>query len=199
MKALKTIFWICILLVVLAGCALYFFPDQLPAVLHPASDTVQQWVSSIKKKIGPQPDPDPELPVYKVIRAIDGDTLLVSMEGQEVSVRLIGVDAPESVHPETEKNMPEGEQAAQWMKSYISGKSVSLEYDQERIDQYGRTLAYVYADDTLLEDLLLENGLARTLTMEPNTRYQIHFEQLEKEARSSGAGFWGTGFFQNEG
>ena len=48
----------------------------------------------------------------------------------------------------------------------------------------------------MLEDVLLTMGLARTLTMEPNTRYQHHFELLEKEAREGGSGFWGTGFFE---
>ena len=118
------------------------------------------------------------------------------MFGQEVTVRLIGVDAPESVHPEAEKNTPEGELASLWMKKFITGKRVTLEYDQELKDQYGRTLAYVYADGMLVEDVLLAAGMARTLTMEPNTRYQHHFEMIEKEAREGGSGFWGTGYYE---
>ena len=92
----------------------------------------------------------------------------------------------------------EGEQTSQWMKSFIQGKKVSLEYDEELNDRYGRTLAYVYVDGVLLEDILLREGMARTLIMEPNTRYQHHFEQIEKEARESEAGFWGTGFFRDK-
>ena len=118
------------------------------------------------------------------------------MYGTEVTIRLIGIDAPESVHPEVEKNTPEGEQAALWLKQYMAGKRVTLEYDQELNDRFGRTLAYVYVDGFMLEDVLLTMGLARTLTMEPNTRYQHHFELLEKEAREGGSGFWGTGFFE---
>ena len=72
---------------------------------------------------------------------------------------------------------------------------MSLEYDQELTDRYGRTLAYVYVDGELLEDILLREGLAVTLVMEPNIRYQKHFEEIENQARKSGAGFWGTGFF----
>ena len=192
----KPVLIIILLCAVLAGCILYFFPNRLPSPIRPASETLRHWVQSIRERWDPQPSAGPQLPMYRVIRAIDGDTLLVSVDGREVSVRMIGIDAPESVHRETERNTPEGQEAARWMKEYISGKSVSLEYDQELTDQYGRTLAYVYADDVLLEDLLLTKGLARTLTMEPNTRYQLHFEQLEKEARESGAGFWGTGFFK---
>ncbi len=153
-------------------------------------------VQKIENHFFPEPEPAPDSLSYEVIRAIDGDTLLISVSGQEVSVRMIGIDAPESVHPEEEKNTPEGEYAAQWMKNYISGKRVTLEYDQELTDRYGRTLAYVYVEGILLEDILLTMGLAKTLTMEPNTRYQHHFEQLEKEARNGGSGFWGSGFYE---
>lgn len=183
-------------LVILAGCLLYFFPSQLPSRLLPASHAVREWVQGIENIIWPEPEASPDLLSYEVICAIDGDTLLISMSGQEVTVRLIGVDAPESVHPEAEKNTPEGELASLWMKQFINGKRVTLEYDQELKDQYGRTLAYVYTDGRLVEDVLLAAGMARTLTMEPNTRYQHHFEMIEKEARDGGSGFWGTGFYK---
>lgn len=183
-------------LVILAGCLLYFFPSQLPSRLLPASHAVREWVQGIENIIWPEPEASPDLLSCEVICAIDGDTLLISMSGQEVTVRLIGVDAPESVHPEAEKNTPEGELASLWMKQFINGKRVTLEYDQELKDQYGRTLAYVYTDGRLVEDVLLAAGMARTLTMEPNTRYQHHFEMIEKEARDGGSGFWGTGFYK---
>lgn len=196
MKKLLCVLLICVLL---AGSALYWFPDRLPEPLRPASWMLRHWVHTLEERIDrlyPQPEASPDLLSFEVIRAIDGDTLLISMYGAEVSVRLIGVDAPESVHPEAEKNTPEGELASAWMKHYISGRRVTLEYDQELTDQYGRTLAYVYTDGVLVEDVLLLTGMARTLTMEPNTRYQHHFEQMEKQAREGGSGFWGTGFYE---
>ena len=193
MKKTLSVLLIC---VVLFCCVLYFFPSQIPVPLLPASNTIRQWVESVEKKIFPRPEPSPDSLQYEVIRAIDGDTLLLSIYGTETTVRLIGIDAPESVHTNPEKNTPEGTQASQWMKAFVAGKRVSLEYDQELTDRYGRTLAYVYVDGHLLEDYLLTLGMARTLTMEPNTRYQHHFEMLEKEAREGGAGFWGTGFFE---
>ena len=82
-----------------------------------------------------------------------------------------------------------------WLKQYIAGKRVTLEYDQELSDRYRHTLAYVYVDSMMLEEVLLIMGMVRSLTMEPNTRYQHHFEMLEREARDNGSGFWGTGFF----
>ena len=130
-----------------------------------------------------------------MVRVVDGDTLIISVYGLETTVRLIGIDAPESVHPDAENNTPEGEQASYFLKHYAEGKTVTLEYDQELKDRYERTLAYVYADGVMLQDVLLTVGMARTLTMEPNTRYQRHFELLEKSAKEGGSGFWGTGFY----
>ncbi len=193
---MKKVFPVLLLCAFLLCCLLFFFPDRIPSPLLPASDIVRRWAESVEKRFFPEPVESPVSLQYEVIRAIDGDTLLLSLYGTETTVRLIGVDAPESVHPDAEKNTPEGEYASQWMKAFITGKKVSLEYDQELTDQYGRTLAYVYVDGHLLEDYLLTVGMARTLTMEPNTRYRHHFELLEKEARNGGAGFWGSGFFE---
>ena len=192
MKRLITVF---ILLAVLVGCVLYCFPGRMPPALQPASRTLHSWVESIRRRIQPEPEPDPDAPSSKVVYVIDGDTLVISVSGTETVVRLIGVDAPESVHPDAEKNTPEGELSSQWLKRLASDKPVTLEYDVEQTDRYGRTLAYVYLDGSLLQDVLLSAGMARTLTMEPNTRYQRHFEQLEKAARENRAGFWDTGFY----
>ena len=167
----------------------------MPEALKPAASAVRQAVGAIREWISPTPEA-PALR-YEVIRVIDGDTLLVRIDGEEVSIRLIGVDAPESVHPDESKNTPEGIVASDWMKNYMAGKrQVALEYDEELLDHFGRTLAYVYVGDTLLEDELLRAGMAVTLVMEPNLRYQMHFAEVEREAKNAGAGFWGTGFFK---
>ncbi len=192
---MRRIFSVFIGIAILFGCTLYYFPQYLPKVLLPASQKVQYWVKEMEQHIWPEPEQSPDALSYDVIRAIDGDTLLISMSGIETTVRLIGIDAPESVHPDEKKNTAEGRQVSQWLKQYIEGKRVTLEYDQELNDQYGRTLAYVFVDNVMLEDVLLTMGMARTLTMEPNIRYQHHFEMAEKDARDSGSGFWGTGFF----
>jgi len=193
---------IILFLAILAGCALYFFPDRLPQELLPASGwfrhRVDETVETIRKRIWPEPEAEQgqDAQSFDVIRVIDGDTILVSVFGSETTVRLIGIDAPESVHWDAEKNTPEGEEASRFLKQYLDGKKVTLEYDQELKDRYDRTLAYVYSDGILVQDTLLAMGMARTLTMEPNTRYQHHFELLERQAREGGAGFWGTGFYE---
>ena len=184
---------IVILLFLCIAVALYFFPDAFPEKFQPASVFITETVRRVIDWINPEPAPPANS--YEVIRAVDGDTILVRIDGEEVFVRLIGIDAPESVHQDFTKNTPEGRIASLRMKEYVTDKQASLAFDQELQDRYGRTLAYVYVDGELLEDRMLREGLAITLVMEPNIRYQLHFEEIEKTAREQGVGFWGTGFF----
>lgn len=137
-------------------------------------------------------------PLYDVVRVVDGDTIVVSIEDKEVKVRLIGVDTPESVHEDESKNTAEGKEASEWTTDLLTGTQVYLEYDVETEDKYGRTLAYVYLDDgkTMVNRLLLENGLAQIMTVQPNSKYADEFYNLQVAAREAGKGFWGTGFFE---
>jgi micrococcal nuclease len=73
------------------------------------------------------------------VRVVDGDTLV--LDGQE-TVRLIGVDTPETKEPR-EPVEAFGQEAYEFTKSLVEGRKVRLEFDLERIDKYGRTLAYV--------------------------------------------------------
>lgn len=77
---------------------------------------------------------------YKVNRVVDGDTLKVNVNGKEESLRLIGVDTPESVHPEASKNTAEGKVASEYAKSMLEGKEIAIEFDVQERDQYGRLL-----------------------------------------------------------
>lgn len=135
---------------------------------------------------------------YKVVRVVDGDTIVVDIGGANVKIRLIGIDTPESVHPNKKRNTQEGKQASDWAKKLLAGKNVYLEYDVGKTDRYGRTLAYVYLDDqkTMVNRLLLQNGLAQIMTIQPNSRYANEFHRLQVAARQEGKGFWKTGFFQ---
>lgn len=129
---------------------------------------------------------------YKVIRVVDGDTIDVDIGGEETRVRLIGVDTPESVHPDENRNTDEGETAADGLRELLEGEKVYLEYDVAVTDKYGRTLAYVYLSDrkTMVNKLLLENGLAQVMPVQPNSKYSEDFYKLQTRARKAGAGFW---------
>ena len=137
---------------------------------------------------------------YRVTRIVDGDTFVIKKDGAEVKVRLIGVDTPESVAPESsgKENTREGEKAAQYLKSLINDKNVYLEYDLDTYDQYGRLLAYVYKSDqeTMVQRVLLSEGMAMVVTYQPNVKYADEFVRLQREAREAGKGFWGSGYYK---
>jgi micrococcal nuclease len=136
---------------------------------------------------------------YKVQKVVDGDTFYIKKDGSDVKVRLIGVDAPESVAPSAsgKENTKEGEIAASYLKDLIDGKNVYLEYDLNKYDQYGRLLAYVYKSDqeTMVQRVLLSEGFAMVVTYQPNVKYADEFVELQRKARSAGRGFWGTGYY----
>lgn len=134
---------------------------------------------------------------HDVIRVVDGDTAMIRIDGEEKRVRFIGIDTPESVNPDASKNTDEGKRASQYTRDLLTGQKVYLEYDITTEDDYGRTLAYVYLDDgvTMVEDILLREGLATVLTIQPNSKYANHFYEIQRTARESKAGFWSTDFF----
>lgn len=121
-----------------------------------------------------------------VIRVIDGDTILI--DGDE-RVRLIGIDTPETVHP----NKPVeyfGREASEFTKRMAEGKQVRLEYDWERKDKYGRTLAYVYLEDgTFLNAEIIRQGYGFAYTKYP-FKYLEQFRQYEREAKENKRGLW---------
>ncbi len=135
---------------------------------------------------------DPELHgLYNVVRVVDGDTIIVDIDGAETRVRLIGIDTPESVHPDDTLNSERGQVASDFTSALLTGKQVYLEYDEEMTDKYGRTLAYVFlSDKTMIEAELLKNGMAEVMTIEPNSKYASYFEKLEAEAQRNKSGFW---------
>ncbi len=126
---------------------------------------------------------------YRVQRVVDGDTLLLTSGAR---VRLIGVNAPESVKPDHAVE-PFGPEAGQFAKDFVAraGGEVRLVFDKERVDQYGRFLAYVWVGDRMLNEELLRAGLAR---VERQYRYspsiKTQFLRAESEARAARRGVW---------
>jgi endonuclease YncB( thermonuclease family) len=138
------------------------------------------------------PGANPELEEYVLIRAIDGDTIDVKPVGggDKQRVRLIGVDTPESKDPRRPVECF-AEEASKFT-SRLEGKLVRLEFDVERYDRYGRTLAYVYlSDGTFFNLVLVEEGYAQPYTVPPNVRYQDQFVEAGRRAREAGRGLWG--------
>jgi micrococcal nuclease len=126
----------------------------------------------------------------RVLRAVDGDTLEVALDdGKVETVRLIGVDTPETVKPDTPVQCF-GPQASAFEHRHTEGKRVRLLVGVEPRDIYGRLLAYAWIDGRFLEAELLRRGLARTLTFHPNDRFAHRFEKLERKAAKRGKGLW---------
>lgn len=118
-------------------------------------------------------------------RVVDGDTIVVLMDGKKEKVRMIGIDTPESVHPDKSKNTPMGKIASKYTKDHLEGQYVRLETDVQERDKYGRILAYVYLDDKMFNKTLLEEGLANLMTIPPNVKYVDEFKRIESERENS--------------
>ncbi len=124
----------------------------------------------------------------RVERVVDGDTIIVGGVGR---VRLIGVDTPESVDPRRPVEFF-GREASAFTKRLVGGKRVRLEYDWERTDRYGRTLAYVHLPDgTFLNAEIIRQGYGHAYTRFP-FKHLDRFRQFEREARQAGRGLWGA-------
>jgi len=131
------------------------------------------------------------LPVTKVV---DGDTFWVD-DGSEkgLKIRLIGVDTPETRNTGRKVVGYFGSEAKDFATQMLSGKKVKLEYDVDRFDQYGRTLAYVYLEDgTFVNAELMKQGYAMVMTYPPNVKYADLFLKLQQEARENNRGLWAS-------
>lgn len=152
------------------------------------------------------PERDPGSAVVRVLRVVDGDTIEVRLDGRDEYVRLIGVDTPETVKPDTPVQCF-GERASHFTKRTLTGRRVRLVSGVEPRDVYGRLLAYVFLAqptlnvskhvespqrDRLFNAVLVRRGLARSLTIPPNDRFAPRFRRLELAAARTGRGLWGA-------
>jgi micrococcal nuclease len=123
----------------------------------------------------------------RVKRVVDGDTLLLET-GERV--RLIGVNTPETKHPDRPPE-PLGPEAAVFTRSLVEGKRVRLEFDRERRDEYHRILAYVFIDDQMLNELIIRQGFSRAVTRFPYRADRKRlFEDAEDDAERNKRGLW---------
>lgn len=121
-------------------------------------------------------------------RVIDGDTFDVEIGGQKLVVRLIGVDTPETVHPSLGMQWY-GKEATDFLKNTVEGKTVRLIFENQKIDRYGRALAYVYQDDLMINEEILKKGYGYAYLRFPFSK-KDHFRQLEEEAKRRKIGLW---------
>jgi len=129
---------------------------------------------------------------YPVARIVDGDTFWInngSVKG--LKIRLIGIDAPESRNSGRKTVNRYGKDASRYLTGLIGGKKVRLEFDVDRFDRYGRTLAYVYLENGIFVNAdLVRNGYATVMTIPPNVKYSDTFVRLARRARNQHKGLW---------
>ena len=125
-----------------------------------------------------------------VVRVIDGDTIRGRVKRQEHTVRLIGVDTPETVHP-TKTVQRFGAEASAYTKAALEGKTVALQADPtgDTRDRYGRWLRYVHLDGQNFNARLIREGYGHAIR---RFRYSLkaQFIRLEDAARKAGRGLW---------
>ncbi len=127
----------------------------------------------------------------ELVKTIDGDTIKIKYEGKEQNVRYLLIDTPETNHAQLGKQ-PFGQQAKDRNAELMNSGKLEIEFDiGERVDKYGRLLAYIYIDGVSIQEKLLEEGLARVgYVYPPNTRHLDEFERAQEKAQKSGIGIW---------
>lgn len=130
---------------------------------------------------------------YSIKRVSDGDTVVIQDESDnQYKIRFIGIDAPESRNVGNRKQVQVfGSEAKTHLTKLLFNKKIRLEFDVQKIDRYGRTLAYVYLENgVFLNQYLLAKGYARIATFPPNIKYVEDFRKSEEKARRNKLGMW---------
>jgi len=123
---------------------------------------------------------------HKVIRVIDGDTIIVNYKGKPENVRLLHVNTPESVHRDKKQNIPIGKVASDYAKKRLRGRYVDLEFEGEFRGRYGRLLAYVIVEGINFNLELVKQGLSPYYTRYGLSRnYDKQFREAERHARKN--------------
>ncbi len=178
-------------------------------------DMNEEEVPSEEEQVHTEADDSINFEECTVSRVIDGDTIAVYIGGSQFKVRMIGIESPESVHPDESRNSQMGIEAANFTKSQLpEGKTVYLEKDKSDTDAYDRILRYVWLEkpssenptdveikEKMLNAIILDNGYAASYTYEPDVKYSSLFDRIANEAKQNQYGIWGEqnkSGYQNE-
>lgn len=200
MKRSKFVVALFIFLIFFAGFSLLFFlngskinPIPQPKLQGSSNNQgkVKSEMVSTKKENNQATSQD----IVKVTRVIDGDT--IEIEGGQ-KIRYIGIDTPETVHPDKTVQCF-GKEASAKNSELVKGKSVTLEKDVSETDKYGRLLRYVYAGDIFVNDYLLRQGYAHSSSYPPDIKHQDELTQAEAQARENNRGLWAACLLDQSG
>lgn len=118
---------------------------------------------------------------YRVTHVVDGDTIDIDT-GERI--RLSGINAPEAGECYADK-------ATRALETLVLGKEIYLEHDFEEKDKYGRTLGYLYVNDTFVNGYLVQDGFVKVFDKYRNeTRLYDALKEIEEEPKSENLGIW---------
>lgn len=126
-----------------------------------------------------------------VTRIVDGDTIVVEIDGGEYKLRYIGINTPEVVDPRSPVECF-GHEARDYNEELVLGRTVGLEKDVSETDQFGRLLRYVWLGDEMVNATLIREGYAQASAYPPDVKYQDLLSSLQAEAAGEGRGLWGS-------
>lgn len=128
----------------------------------------------------------------ELVEAVDGDTAKFKMNGKQITVRFLGINTKETVHPEIGEEAW-GKEASDFTKEKLKNATkIELEFDScaDEKDKYDRYLAWIWVDDELLQNLLVQNGLAETYMLQNNYKYAGMLQESEEMAKNNELGIW---------
>ena len=136
-----------------------------------------------------------ESEVVTLSKCVDGDTAKFKMkDGSIKTARFLAIDTPESVHP-TKEVEEYGKEASDYTcKLLTNAKEIKVEYDKasDKEDKYGRILVWVYADNKMVQETLLTEGLAKVAYLYENYEYTSRLQSIEKTAKDKKIGIWSS-------
>jgi micrococcal nuclease len=177
----KGLLSLCLVLMVCCNPHRVMLDRQAPATLH--EEPIGHEVAVVTRVV------DGDTIEVTVTRKVDGPGAGATRVGHDYDVRLLGIDTPESVDPDSPVECfgPEASAAA---KAFLLGMTVRLVKDVEEVDQYGRLLRYVYVGEEMADARLVINGYAFAYPYPPNDRHASLLDALMHRARALDRGLW---------
>jgi len=189
-RQVKSLIQLVVLIVVLAGLVTTFYQS------YREGKSLDEIVEAVLASPLPSPVPTPVVQIGNleqstVTRVVDGDTIKLE-DGR--TLRYIGIDTPETVAPQKPVECF-GQEASEFNRNLVEGKSVWLEKDVSETDRYGRLLRYVYLDpeaslSAQVNYRLVAEGYAYASSYPPDVKWQSVFAEVQRQAREQGIGMW---------
>lgn len=128
----------------------------------------------------------------ELVGTVDGDTAKFKMNGEQITVRFLGINTKETVDPEIGEEAW-GKEASDFTKEKLENATkIELEFDSsaDEKDKYNRYLAWIWVDDELLQNSLVESGLAENYMLKNNYKYAGILQESEENAKNNKLGIW---------